>query len=841
MPSDPSKPLLRLTPQAQRDRPAGKPGFPPKPEAFPQARQTGAFSPKFDRLAEVLARDPSALELRTDPTALAPERLLVFELRGSIGAFAAAVQRVPGLELIDEEELEADEADKAPVAYLMVPDIRALQNLESLWRRWLRDELIYGETPWRDVFALLRNLRRWGPADRVQAGDADILTKVIDGRADDELERLEVELVFRTEDGIARDWEEEVHAAIVARGGRLLSRSRIPDIAYHALLAELPVQFVREIIVRSPKGIAGLEPVMYIRPQSVATTIELADTSPTRDVEEGADKLGSPILTLLDGVPVAAHALLNRHVIVDDQFGLEAGAPVAERVHGTAMASLIIHGDRNHPEPALPRQIHVVPVMGAGDAFADDRLIVDVIYSAVFAMREGDEPTAPGVLIVNLSLGNRHRPFQGQLSPWARLLDRLAYRFGVLFLVSAGNHGDSFDVPAFANSIAFEDASGSDKSTATLRAIGDIVADRRLLAPAETVNGLTIGACNDDAVTPADRLAARSNIDPYPDLRMANPSSALGPGFALSVKPDILMPGAREHLRVVKSHKHIEVRPAGAARSTGLRVAAPPRGGRENFDGFTNGSSAATALASRTAHRIHDALEATYGDRFRDLSQLQRAVILKALLVHPARWPHEAAELIRATIGPPDGKNHVRQKDNIRRFLGFGVVDSEDAVACAADRATFWATGALERDKIASISVPIPTAIGGQARPHSLSATLAWFTPVSPGRKSYRSVRLKLLEPEELAAISVKADPNQPDGNQTSRGTLFTRCWSGDKAPRVGANMSVNLVVQRDPDQGQAIDEPIPFGLAVTLTMPGVVEIYDQVKQRLAIAPRPSP
>jgi hypothetical protein len=372
-----------------------------------------------------------------------------------------------------------------------------------------------------------------------------------------------------------------------------------------------------------------------------------------------------------------------------------------------------------------------------------------------------------------------------------------------------------------------------------LRAIGDIVADRRLLAPAETVNGLTIGACNDDAVTPADRLAARSNIDPYPDLRMANPSSALGPGFALSVKPDILMPGAREHLRVVKSHKHIEVRPAGAARSAGLRVAAPPRGGRENFDGFTNGSSAATALASRTAHRIHDALEATYGDRFRDLSHLQRAVILKALLVHPARWPREAAELIRATIGPPEGIYHSRQKDNIRRFLGYGVVESEDAVSCAADRATFWATGTLEPNKIATISVPIPAAIGGKARPHSLSATLAWFTPVSPGRKSYRSVRLKLLEPEELAAISVKADPNQPDGNQTNRGTLFTRYWSGDKAPRVGTNMSIDLILQRDPDQGQTIDEAIPYGLAATLTMPGVVEIYDQVKQRLAIAPRP--
>jgi hypothetical protein len=85
-----------------------------------------------------------------------------------------------------------------------------------------------------------------------------------------------------------------------------------------------------------------------------------------------------------------------------------------------------------------------VPVLGAGDAFPDDRLIVDVIYSAVLAMRSGTEPSAPDVLIVNVSLGNRRRPFQGNLSPWARLLDRLSYQFGILFVVSAGNNIEPF-------------------------------------------------------------------------------------------------------------------------------------------------------------------------------------------------------------------------------------------------------------------------------------------------------------------------------------------------------------------------------------------------------------
>lgn len=826
-----------MIPQAEAARPLGRQQNVPKPDGFPQGRQTDHFSPKFNRLNEVLNRDPAGLELRADPAVLAPERLLVFEVRGSIGNFATAIRNVPGLELIDEEELAADGEDKAPVAYLMVPDMRALRDLEALWRRWLRGELVRGETPWRDVFSLLRDLRPWGPRDRVQTMDSDILSEIIAGLAEDDPVRLEVEIVFRSNIDVAAAREAELSAAVQGQGGRTISTSRIEGIAYHAVLVDLPVRSVRLIIARTADGIAGLEPVMHIRPQSIASSIELGDLSESDDVAV-ADMLGDPVLALLDGVPVAAHRLFGDHLVVDDQFGLEPDAPVAERVHGTAMASLIVYGDRSRPEPPLPRRIHLVPVLGRQDKFPADRLIVDVIYSAIFAMRDGEQPTAPGVLIVNISLGNPRRRFSGQLSAWARLLDRLAYRYGILFIVSAGNCVEQFGIQAFAGRIEWEDANADVRATETVRALGAILADRRLFSPAETVNGLTIGACNTDAVTAADRAAARVNVDPYSGQQMVNPSSALGPGFAQSVKPDLLMPGAREHLRFVNNHAHVEVCPAGPSRSAGLLVAAPPVGGIENRYGYTNGTSAAAALASRTAHLIHDALEAEYGDLFRMLPHLQRAVLLKALLAHPAKWPDAAASLIRTTIGPADGRQHVRQKDNIRRFLGFGIVDATNAVACAGDRATFWATGLLHADMIANVSVPIPVAMAGQARPHALAATLAWFTPTAPGRKSYRSVRLKLIEPSDVAALRVKASGNQPDQNQTNRGTLFSRVWTGDKAPVVGADMNIALTVQRDPDQGTPIDEPVPFGLAVTLSMPGVIEIYEQVRQRLAIAQR---
>lgn len=784
-----------------------------------------------------MERDQTGLELRSDPSALAPERLLVFEVRGSVQNFINAVGRVPGLEFVDQEELESDEQDKEPVVYLLVPDALALSNIVSLWRRWNQGEdLGTGFAPWRNVFSTLRDIRPWGPQDRVQADERDILAAEVAGMADHERIRLEIELVFRSADARANETDADLNHAIMAADGRVISRCRIADIGYHAILAELPVSSVRSIIAMSPASIAGLDPVMHIRPQSLATTIEVGEAQESAPSEPLAVSR-SPILALLDGVPVAQHSLLAGGLVVDDQFGLEPRAQVADRHHGTAMASLIMHGDRNTPEPRLGRRIHSVPVLGQRDRFPDDRLIVDMIYQAVYAMRGGDNPTAPDVLIVNLSLGNAHKPFHGQMSAWARLIDRLSYRFGVLFVVSAGNHTSSFDVPNFANFSQFESATEAQRADGVMSAIGQLIAERRLLSPAESMNAVTVGAANVDAVSQADRMSTR-NVDPFPNLTISNPSSALGPGFAKSVKPDILMPGAKEHVSFTGSGINLSIRPSGAARAHGLKVAAPPLNGAENFECFTSGTSAAAALASRTCHQIHDALESAYGDVFRSLNHAQRATLLKALLVHTASWPQESSELIKQVLGPPDNRQHVRQKDNIRRFLGYGLVDAEAAIACTEDRATFWASGLLSREQAVTIQVPIPICVNGQARPHAFQATLAWFTPVLPGRQSYRAVRLKLIELNELSSLHVDAVRTQPDQNQSHRGTVFSRHWEGARAPTVGENHFVTLTVEREPDQGAVIDEPIPFGLAVTFTMPGVTQIYEEVRTRLAIAPR---
>ena len=119
---------------------------------------------------------------------IAPERALVLEVAGSIGDFHALVGQVDGLEFLADEETEFDPDEDFFVTdkrkgkkgkprtdklvggrlYLAMPDVRALRELLSLWNHWQRKEILpNGWSRWRDLFASLRDIRPWGPADRL--------------------------------------------------------------------------------------------------------------------------------------------------------------------------------------------------------------------------------------------------------------------------------------------------------------------------------------------------------------------------------------------------------------------------------------------------------------------------------------------------------------------------------------------------------------------------------------------------------------------------------------------------------------------------------------------------
>ena len=849
--------------------PPSQPGEPPAPPSFPQGgprlspqRQGQRLGPRFERLRTVLASDESGLSLRADPSSIAPERALVFEVAGSIKDFYQLVTRIQGFEFLADEEtlFDPDEdffeedtrkgrqgqprKDK-PVGgrlYLAMPDVRALRELLRLWDVWRSEgDLPRGHTLWRDIFTSLRNVRPWGPVDRITDETIEFWREDLGAEPSEPL-RIEAELWYY--DGAERRAAayRRMEEAVADAGGRIIHHAIIEDIRYEAALIDLPGPEIERLVVREAIHLAICDDIMFLRPQSSLDVPERGD-----ETESGAAFAAAPpddrppIAALLDSIPVQNHQLLDGRLDVDDPDNLEAMSVLSEREHGTAMASLILHGDRNLGEPPISRRLHVRPVMyapgnGRREEPGRDRLLVDVIYRAIGRMKEGDgdgEATAPEVFLVNLSLGDPRRPFSGPMSPWAKLLDHLAEHYGILFLVSAGNVKSPLPVSAFPDWTSFEDADSEDRERAVLQALADNRAYRTLLSPAEALNVVTVGAWHDDAFDGPRGAAA---VDPYPDGDLPNVSSAQGLGHRRVIKPDVHLPGGREQVSFRASGDTLIVVPGGRH---GLKAAAPSAEGARDRESPTAGTSAATALATRAAHRIFDALTDTDGGSLHgDLDPQYYAVVTKAMLVHRAKWGSRADVLDRL-YGPRGQGQHFARRDNIARLLGYGFPDIEEAVACTPHRATLLGYGTISAKEAKVHRIPLPPSLERITEPRKVTVTVAWLSPVNPRHQAYRRAKLEVGAVTKLeTAAGVERSSGQPPHTTVSRGTVFHDRYEGERAVSFVDDGHVLLRIFCR-EQAGALDQPIRYGVAVTIEAGEGIAVYGEIRARLGVPVTP--
>ena len=698
----PELPLLRLPNPSRAELPDGGRNISSirKPS---KGRQRDRFGPVFDRLQTVLARPGDPIELREDPTALAPERVIVFEIAGTVANFLKALGKVNGLEFMaeldtdfaanedfavqfgDGEKKGQDKPDvKVPGRlYLAMPDLQALRELVSLWDLWRNDQpLGTGLAPIANLFSQLHDLRPWGPQDRIPADTVDYWREELALNPDRSV-RTEVELWYRATEARRREATEAVQTMLTEAGGRIVHESVIANIAYHGLLVDIPNAYVQNLLELQAVKLALADEVMFLRPQSVLSDpqeIEVLADGALGGVEPAANiTQGQPIAALLDGMPVQAHSLLINRLIVDDPDNLEARALVSQRFHGTAMASLILHGDRNDGGVTLPRPLYVRPLMlinARGIEETDnDRLLIDTIHRAVLRIKGTDieEAAAPGVFLINLSMGDLRRPFAGVVSPLARLLDFLADKYGLLFLVSGGNVLHPLEIAGHANWTTFEYASPEDREKAVIRSLNNMKHERTILSPAEALNVVTIGARHHDSV--AVRQGAYNMIDPLQDETLPNITSGLGLGYRRMIKPELYLSGGREHVRMQASGTTLTVVRSQPRRTYGLSAAAPDSLGQGRLDqvALTAGTSPATALATRAGAQIFEALmDAAGGSLLADIDPQYYAVVVKALLIHCARWS-DNIDMLKEICGPMNRRRHVERADNAARFVGYGV------------------------------------------------------------------------------------------------------------------------------------------------------------------------
>ena len=822
------------------------------------------MQPVFQRLRDVFDAGRDPLTLSEDPAGIAPERALVLEVAGSIDRFYEAIHRVTGLEYLGDEEMEfdADEdfavpdtrkgregqiRDDKPVGgrlYLAMPDTTALQQLIRLWDLYHAGQSPpYGFGPWFDVFGRLHGLRAWGPSDRIPEETIAYLDHQLTERPDSPV-RVEVELLSHQSRERQIRSDARFNEAVRAADGEVIHQASLPEIAYEGMLVELPASEVLRLVQRQEVHLAICDEVMFVRPQSTATFPTQVETLGAGEpVAPTPATALQPIAALFDGVPVHRHSLLDGRLRFDDPDDLDTLSVVSKRSHGTAMASLILHGDRNLGEPSLQRPLYLRPVLyapeaGSGERTQPDRLLIDTIYRTVQRMKSGDaegDATAPDVFLVNLSLGDENRPFSGPMSPWGRLLDYLAERFGMLFVVSAGNVFDPLPVPAFTGLTELESAASEEVEKAILDALGKQRSQRTLLSSAEALNVVTVGAWYEDAVGSVNQSAIV--FAPYTE-EGPNVTSAMGLGHRKVVKPDIFMPGGRERCSVVSSGEGLSIRNAPAGRLYGLKAAVPDAGGRLDQEGLTAGTSAATALATRATHRLFDALmDPDNGALLDGVDPMYYGVVIKALLVHRARWG-EKGDLLERIYGPTGKGTHLARNDNITRVLGYGRPLVEEAMSCAENRATLVGYGEVSADGPAVLyRVPLPGSLENVTEPRSITLTLTWFSPVNARHRAYRRAKLEIQQIGFKAGFGVNRRKLQPSDKSAPRGSLFHVHYEGDSAVSFVDQGHLRFRVFCR-GQGGTLDQPIRYGLAVTIEAGVGIPVYQEVRQRLGIQPR---
>src|ERR1700734_2664824 len=88
------------------------------------------------------------------------------------------------------------------------------------------------------------------------------------------------------------------------------------------------------------------------------------------------------------------------------------------------------------------------------ESVPEDLLFVDLLHRSIVRVLENRAVDDDRIFIVNLSVADRSRVFARNLSPCARLLDWLAWKYQVLFLVAAGNQSDDIHLEIVQGALA---------------------------------------------------------------------------------------------------------------------------------------------------------------------------------------------------------------------------------------------------------------------------------------------------------------------------------------------------------------------------------------------------
>lgn len=736
--------------------------------------------------------------------------------------------------------------------FLSLGNEAGMRELLSLWEQWRNNQTLpSGRTKWRDVFNQTLKIRRWGMEEALrETGMLDRWQDLLNPINPAQAIRFQIELFYRRSEDRRRQSESNLANLLQAAGGKTLGGFiDMPEIAFHAVKAELPAERIQQLLndLESERHDTDIQlfkfhGVMYFRPtgQSLAVTedSEGVDT----EIAEGAVDL-PPIAAILDGVPNVQHQALKGRLLLDDPDNLSAQYQPGERKHGTAMASLVVHGELVDGESApLPRLVYVLPIMQPDphsdpknriEHVPDEVFFEDRIARAVRRMFEGEGAVpaqAPSVCVINLSIGDPARPFIHTPSPWARLLDWLSWKYRVLFCVSAGNYPEAIDIALSGTDyLALTDPK---KVEHVLKCIQAQLSGRRILSPAESINAVTVGATHADS---GGNYYQGQRTDLLPGSSLFSPAARLGYGFRRSIKPEILFPGGRQLYKTPARDNDSVYAIDKSYMSPGQQVAWDSNQvGDLSKTVYLRGTSNATALATRSAARIYEVLDSLRAERGENIPQGLISVLIKALLVHGAKQDDGACKAITSALKTPENSRKI--KEVMARYLGYGSVEIERVLACTEQRGTVLGCGEIRENEIHEYRLPLPPGLSSSQEWRRMVVTLAWFSAVNPDHRNFREAKLEISPANNWGTLPLKLARQDGDHNQVLRGTVQHEVLEGtDQIAAFQDGDSILLHIACKKDATARLDDAIPYGLAVTLEVAEGIQIpiYEQLRTRL--------
>lgn len=720
--------------------------------------------------------------------------------------------------------------------FLSMSNKQAMEKLLSLWQQWdsVDKKLPRPYGKWADIFKQTKTLRRWDTQDRLRdTGIIDYWKKELELKTGTATKIcFEIELWYRNNEAQRQEIQQKISTLISNENGSIITYCAINEIRFHAIKAELPPENIEKALNSVYTNVFTCNDVMLFRPVGQCR-VDVSPDGIERDFKSG-NTYGEPIVAILDGAPLTHHNLLVNRLSLDDPDDFESSYPANARRHGTAMASLVCHGELDAQEEPLQRPVYFRPIMKPDPAdfinnpprecIPKEYFMEDLIERSVRRLFEGngnENAAAPTIKVINLSIADSSKMFFNQLSSCARLLDWLSEKYQVLFCVSAGNINSEIDLQKNPENI--KTLSDEELTKLTMQTIHEDRRKRKILSPADSINSITLGAIHADRST-VNNIGNRFDI--LPNQNLPSPISAHGLGYKNSIKPELYVFGGRQLYDAISNTYSV----SNSGLAPGQCVAtSPTTGGEINRCVYTRGTSNSAALATRAAAHIYEMLSSLISENRLSIDESNTAVILKTLLVHGASWG-EGCSILESILKTSD--NSRQFKKIIARYLGFGMPNFNRVLECTSQRATAIGYGKIKKDDKHDFQFPLPPCLSGTSEMRRLTITLAWFSPINPANRKYRKANLSIEPPKDIIGV----DRRDADWQQVKNGTVQHEVLVGEKVVPIqdGDALHISVVCRED---AESLDEDVHYGLAVTLETGENVDlpIYEEIKARISI------